>query len=184
MARPPKVPEFSLRPWTLDDIPSLIKHANNMNIARYMMDRFPHPYTKEKGLAFVEFANNDFPVHMFAIEINGEAIGGIGIHPQTDIMRRNAEIGYWVAEQFWGRGIATRAVEKMVKFAFTNYDIDRIFARTFGNNPASGRVLEKCGFVQEAYFKNTLYKFGETLDEIIYAIRRQPGHGAPMTKHP
>jgi [ribosomal protein S5]-alanine N-acetyltransferase len=163
---------FTLRPWTMDDIDSLVRHANNLNVARFMTDRFPHPYTREKAVSFIEFANSEFPVHIFAIEVNGEACGGIGIHPQQDISRRNAELGYWLGEEHWNKGIVSRAITQMVNFAFSTFDIDRVFARPFGTNTASQRVLEKSGFTLEARFEKTLYKMGEKVDELYYAIRR------------
>jgi [ribosomal protein S5]-alanine N-acetyltransferase len=107
-----------------------------------------------------------------AIDINGEAIGGIGIHPKDDIECKNAEMGYWLGEPFWGNGIITKAVLQMVDYGFVNFEIDRIFARPFGTNIASQKVLEKTGFVLEARFAKTLFKFGEYQDELIYAIRR------------
>jgi RimJ/RimL family protein N-acetyltransferase len=164
--------DFKLRPWSLNDLDSLVKYANNNNIAKNMMDRFPHPYTLESGKMFIDLATKDDPVHLFAIEVNGEAVGGIGIHPQEDISRRNAELGYWLAEPFWGKGIITRAIPEMITFAFKTYDITRIYARPFGTNRASQRVLEKAGFRLEAKLEKTIFKNGEFLDEWIYAIRR------------
>lgn len=81
---------FSLRPWTLADLESLVQYANNPQIAKFMTDGFPHPYTRENGEAFIAFATKDEPIHIFAIDVNGEAVGGIGIHPQHDIQRKNA----------------------------------------------------------------------------------------------
>jgi len=164
--------EFILRSWKMDDLDSLVKHGNNFRIAKFMTDGFPHPYSIENGKAFIEFATKDNPIHIFAIDINGEAVGGIGIHPQGDIYRKNAELGYWLSEMYWGRGIITKAIPEMIDFAFKTYDIQRVFARPFGNNPASQRVLEKSGFILEAKLEGTLFKNGEVLDELIYAIRR------------
>jgi Acetyltransferases, including N-acetylases of ribosomal proteins len=164
--------EFSLRPWRPADLPNLVKYANNWNIARYMTDKFPHPYSEAAGRDFIEFATADDPVHIFAIEVRGEAVGGIGIHPQTDIHRKNAELGYWLAEPFWGQGIISEAVKKALQFAFDTYDIDRVFARPFGTNTASQRVLEKNGFVLEGRFDKVLFKNGMYEDELIYAVRR------------
>nr|GFD37118.1 acetyltransferase (GNAT) domain protein [Tanacetum cinerariifolium] len=113
------------------------------------------------------------PVHIFAIEVDGQAVGGIGIHPQDDIHRRNAELGYWLAEPFWGQGIISAAIGQAVAFAFQTYDIDRVFARPFGTNLGSQRVLEKNGFVLEGRFEKALVKDGELLDELVYAIRRE-----------
>ncbi len=161
-----------LRPWTLNDLPALLKYANNPNIAANMTNGFPHPYTKADGLKFIAFANQDEPVHIFAIEVEGEAVGGIGIHPQPDIHCRNAELGYWLAEEHWGKGIISQAIPLMVDHAFKTFDITRVFARPFGRNLASQRVLEKAGFVLEARLKNTIFKNGQFEDELIYAIRR------------
>jgi RimJ/RimL family protein N-acetyltransferase len=163
---------FKLRPWTMDDAAGLPEYANNFNIARYMTDRFPHPYTVNDAKSFITFATKDDPIHVFAIDINGRASGGIGIHPQEDVFRKNAELGYWLAEPFWGKGIITAAVIQMVEFAFKTYDIDRVFARPFGTNKASQRVLEKAGFKLEARFPGTLFKNGQHLDELVYAYRR------------
>lgn len=163
---------FHLRPWASTDLDSLVRYANNPKIAQFMTDGFPHPYTREHGEKFIEFTNRDTPVHIFAIEVDGEAVGGIGIHPQADIHRKNAELGYWLAEPFWGKGIITAAVRQMVDFAFQTYDINRVFARPYGTNTASQRVLEKAGFVLEGRFEKTIYKNGAYLDELVYAVRR------------
>ena len=164
--------KFKLRPWTLEDLNSLVRNANNFNVARFMTDGFPHPYTNENGKSFLEFAAKDTPINNFAIDIQGEAAGGIGIRLQSDIHKKNAEIGYWLGESFWGKGIITEAIKEIIEFGFENYDINRIFAKPFGTNPASQRVLEKSGFKLEGKFEKTLLKNGEYLDELIYAIRR------------
>ena len=164
--------DFKLRPWHITDLNSLVKYANNWNIAKNMTDKFPFPYSEEDGRAFIAFANSDEPIHIFAIEVKDEAAGGIGLHPQEDVHRKNAELGYWLAEPFWGNGIVTRAVKQMVDFAFATYAINRVFARPFGFNKASQKVLEKAGFQLEASFEKTLYKKGDYFDELIYAVRR------------
>ncbi len=117
-------------------------------------------------------ATQHSPPTVFAIDINGKASGGIGLHPLTDIHIKNAELGYWLANPFWGQGIMTRAVIQIVDYGFKNLDINRIFARSFGTNIASQKVLEKDGFVLEGEFKDTIYKNGEYLDELFYAVRR------------
>ncbi len=164
--------EFKLRPWHIDDLENLVKYANNFNISKNLTDAFPFPYTEEKGKWFIEMASSGNPIHIFAIDINGEAVGGIGIHPQSDVMRKNAELGYWIAEPFWGKGIMSKAIPQMVEFGFRTYDISRIYARPYGHNIASQKILEKNGFVLEAHIKNNLYKNGEFVDELIYAIRK------------
>ncbi len=164
--------DFKLRPWTMNDASSLPQYANNFKIARFMTDQFPHPYTADNAKAFIEFATRDHPIHIFAIDINGQAVGGIGIHPQQDVYRKNAEMGYWLAEPFWGKGIITKAIKEMTDFAFKKYDINRVFARPFGTNTASQRVLEKAGYKLEAKLEKTIFKNGEYDDELIYAVRR------------
>ena len=166
--------EFKLRPWLKSDLDSLVKYADNPAIAANMTDAFPHPYTKEKGIAFLEMVTAILPVRVWAIEINGEAAGGIGLHPQQDIMRRNAELGYWLAEIYWGKGILTSAVPQVVEMGFKILpEIERIYARPFGSNKASQRVLEKAGFEYETRFSNTIFKNGLFEDELFYAMRRK-----------
>lgn len=161
-----------MRPWTVDDLETLVVYANNFEIVRNMTDQFPHPYTVESGKAFISMAMSEKPPRILAISINGEASGAIGIHPQTDVFRKNAELGYWLAQPFWGHGIMTRAVMQMVDYGFRHRDIDRIFARPFGTNIASQKVLEKAGFRLEARYEKTIVKNGEYLDELVYAVRR------------
>lgn len=165
--------EVKLRPWNEEDIESLVENANNFEIARFMSDAFPYPYTIENAKNFIAFATKDAPVHIFAIDIHGKAVGGIGIHPQTDIMKKNAELGYWLGEKYWGKGIISKAIQEIIPFAFKTYEITRIYARPFGTNAASQKVLEKAGFKLEASIKENIFKNGEYLDELIYAIRRK-----------
>ena len=164
--------DFKLRSWNISDLDSLIKYANNWNIAKNLTNLFPHPYTIQDGRAFIEYATSDEPIHIFAIAVNEEAIGGIGIHPQSDIFIKNAELGYWLGEPFWGRGIISKAIKQIIQFGFSTYEIDRIFARPFGTNLASQKVLEKNNFLLEGRYEKVLYKNGEYFDELVYAIRR------------
>lgn len=165
--------QFILRPWTINDLDNLVGFANNNNIAKFMTNQFPHPYTREAGEKFIAYAMQGNPVNIFAIEVDGKAVGGIGIHPSSDIECKNAEMGYWLAEPYWGNGIITQAIKQMIEYGFKNFDINRIFARPFGTNNASQKVLEKAGFVLEASFDKTYFKNGEYLDELVYAIRKK-----------
>lgn len=164
--------EITLRKWSITDLSDLVKNANDPLIAGNMMDQFPHPYSEEDGASFIAMANSFEPQRFFTIEVEGVACGGIGIHPQTDVYRKNAELGYWLGRSFWGRGIVPEAIHRMVEYAFSTFDIDRIFARPFGSNLASQRVLEKCGFILEARIEKNLIKNGRREDELIYALRR------------
>jgi len=164
------IENISLRAWATSDIDNLVKHANNPNIAKNMTNAFPHPYTQEAGLAFITMANSKKPLSIFALCLNNEAIGGIGMHPQQDIHEKCAELGYWLAEPFWGKGIASKAVLKMIDFSFLNFDIVRLYARPFSSNIGSQKVLEKCGFKLEARLKKSIFKNGVYMDELIYSI--------------
>ena len=164
--------DFKLRPWKISDIENLVKYANNKKISDNLTDAFPYPYTHDDGLKFITSQSNNNPVKAFAIEINGEASGAIGIFQQTDIHTKNAEMGYWLAEEHWGKRIITKAIKQIVEYGFTNFEINRIFARPFGTNIASQKVLEKAGFKLEAKFNNTIFKNGDYQDELIYGIYR------------
>jgi RimJ/RimL family protein N-acetyltransferase len=165
--------KFSLRPFQLSDLDSLVKYANNKKIADNLTDQFPYPYSKKDAESFLDrYARFDPPIAL-AIEISKEACGAISVSPQTDIHRKNAEMGYWLAEPYWGKGIITEAVKQMISYGFKTWDINRIFARPFSTNKASQRVLEKTGMKLEARFEKTVIKNGVLLDELIYSIRNK-----------
>ena len=163
---------ITLRPWHIDDLDTLVALANNKNIAQYMADVFPHPYSAEKGKAFIEFANSNPTSTIFAIVNNDKPIGSIGLHLQADILRKNAEIGYWLGEEYWGKGIIAEEIKKIVIYGFANLDIVRIFARIYGTNIASQKVIEKANFILEGKFEKTIFKNNIFLDELIYAVRK------------
>ena len=163
---------LKLRPWGMDDLPSLVKYANNKKIFDNMRDMFPHPYYEEHGITFINMALVHNPVQIFAIDLNGEAIGSVGIFPQSDISRINAEIGYWIAEPFWGQGAATFAVKEIIKYGFNTFDISRIFAVPFPLNIASQKVLTNARLKHEATLEKAIIKNGVVMDEMIYAIRK------------
>jgi RimJ/RimL family protein N-acetyltransferase len=158
-----------LRSWRMADIPSLVKHANNFNIWINLRDGFPYPYDEEAGRKWLQMALSEDQNLLLAIEMDGEAIGGIGGHFHSDVYRINCEIGYWLSESFWGRGIMTESVALLTEHIFSNYpDILRIYADIFSYNTASGKVLEKCGFQQEAIHRNSVIKNQKIVDEIRY----------------
>jgi len=163
--------KFTLRPWTLNDLESVSKHANNPKITQNMSDGFPNSI--EKWKTFIEFATSSKDILYLVIDINGEAIGSIGVSPKKDYMQKNAELGYWLSEEYWGQGIITKAIKEIVKLAFNKFDIERIYATPFEKNYASHRALEKAGFKLEARFSKIVFKNGEMLDELVYAIRRK-----------
>jgi RimJ/RimL family protein N-acetyltransferase len=164
--------DFRLREFTIDDLDSLVRYANNFRVSKNLSNKFPYPYTRENGLFFIDLTQKDTPKQIFAIEIQREVVGSIGVHPQADLYCRNAEIGYWLAEPYWGMGIVPKAIAQMLEYGFKTWDIDRIFAKIFGGNTGSQRVLEKTGFRLEAHFERVCIKNGEILDELIFGIKR------------
>lgn len=158
-----------LRPWTLADAPALARIANDRAIWRNMRDRFPHPYAEENAAFFIENVANGPSQFVRAIEVDGEVAGSVGLMFQADISRRSAEVGYWLGREYWGRGLATTALTTLNDYAFTNFDLVRLFAIVFAWNPASARVLEKAGYTLEARMRQAVTKDGETIDALLYA---------------
>jgi RimJ/RimL family protein N-acetyltransferase len=132
-------------------------------------DLFPHPYTIDDAHEFLQKKITEEEATIFCIEIDGAAVGGIGVHPGQDVHRHTATVGYWLGEEFWGRGIMTEVLTAVTDFCFDNFPLRRISAEVFANNPASARVLEKAGFVLEGRLKNHVIKDGQLLDSLLYA---------------
>jgi RimJ/RimL family protein N-acetyltransferase len=168
-----RVGRFLIREWRRDDEEALVRHANNPNVSRNMRDRFPRPYTLDDAHWWIAHTSAQKPPTNFALVVDGEAAGGIGFLMQEDVARRSAEIGYWLGEAHWGRGIATDAVRAMCDHIFTNFDVCRIYATVFESNPASWRVLEKSGFVFEGRLRKAVTKSGATIDALMYAVVKE-----------
>ena len=162
---------FELRPFRPGDAESLGFHANNRNISDNLTNGFPFPYTIDHADKFIEMARSHEPTQIMAITHDDKVIGGIGLHRQEDVYAKNMELGYWLSELHWGKGIMTEAIKQMITYGFENFDISRIFARPFGYNKGSIKALDKAGFVQEAFLKETFYKNGQFFDEFIFAVR-------------
>jgi RimJ/RimL family protein N-acetyltransferase len=162
----------TIRPWRMDDAESLARHANNRKVWLSLRDKFPHPYTNEDARKFLDATVKFEPITDFCIEVNGVAVGGIGIHLGIDVHRHTAELGYWLGEEFWARGIMTEAVGVFSDFCFDTFSPRRIYAEPFANNRASARVLEKAGFVFEGCLKNNVIKDGKLLHSLLYARTR------------
>lgn len=167
---------YFIRSWTMDDVDSLAKYANNRNIWINLRDAFPHPYTREDARYWIQYALAHKPETLFAIATEAEAIGGIGLHPQPDVHRLTAELGYWLAEPFWGRGIMTRAVVAITEWAFANLNLVRIFASAYHTNAASARVLEKAGYTFEGRLRKSVIKDGKIYDQLLYAALKDEWH--------
>jgi RimJ/RimL family protein N-acetyltransferase len=163
----------TLRPWRAGDEPSLERHANNRNVSRNLRDRFPYPYTSADAKAWIAFnAGLTPPVQHFAIVVDGGAVGGIAVEPNEAERRRSAEVGYWLAEPFWGRGIATEALRAITEYAFKTFDVCRLEAGVYAWNPASARVLEKAGYTLEGRARQAVIKDGQMTDRLLYGLVR------------
>src|SRR5437764_2820360 len=144
-----KLARCTLRPWRVGDETSLVRNANNRRVW-HNLSRLPHPYTRQDADAWIARASTHVPVVDFAIVVDGDAVGGIGVELGRDVFLRSAEVGYWLGEPYWGRGIATEALRAVTEYAFATFDLCRLQAGVFEWNPASMRVLEKAGYTLEA----------------------------------
>jgi RimJ/RimL family protein N-acetyltransferase len=165
--------EYFIRSFKLSDVKSMAKYANNYNIYKRLRDHFPNPYTEKEAKEWLKYVLSQVPETNFAIATNEELIGSIGFTFQQDVNRYSAEIGYWLAEPFWGKGIANEALSKLTRFAFSKFELNRIFAGVFEGNTASIRVLEKAGYKFEARHRKAVFKEGIFLDYFVYSVLKE-----------
>lgn len=158
-----------LRPWSIGDETSLEHHAHNKKIWMNVRDHFPYPYLRSDAMRWVQHASHNLSETVFAIVVNNNAVGSIGLVPKDDVYRKSMEIGYWLGEEFWGHGIITEAVGAITQYAFERFDIVRVYADVFAWNTASMRVLEKNGYECEARLKKAVFKDGKISDALIYS---------------
>ncbi|PSR53338.1 GNAT family N-acetyltransferase [Adhaeribacter arboris] len=163
----------TIRYWQLGDELALAKHANNYNIWINLRNSFPYPYTLQDAQNWIILANAIEPVTNFALEVNGEAVGGIGLVLQPDVYSKSAEIGYWLSEIYWNRGIVTEALKAMTKYGFEILKLERMYAAVFDWNLKSARVLEKAGYHFEGKLLKSVYKNGQLIDSLLYATTKE-----------
>lgn len=167
--------DFVLREWRVEDIPDVAKAADNPKIAEKLRNVFPNPYT----LADAEWYVNDCIQKgernqiTRAIVVDGKAVGSIGIFIKGDVMEKCGELGYWLSEDYWRKGIMSRAAKLLCREAFEKFDIVRIFAEPFETNAGSRGVLEKAGFTLEGIMRNGVYKNGKILSYCMYSILKE-----------
>ncbi len=178
------MPDPPLRPWATRDAESLVRHANDYEVWRYLRDRFPHPYTLRDAEEWLSRQTGPFATPDFAIDLDGEAVGGIGLVPGTDIERISAEVGYWIGRAVWGRGLATRALRSITAFAFRSLDLRRVYALPFDFNTASIRVLEKAGYRREGLLRDAAIKEGRVANYVLYATTRSDFQSQVRTSTP
>ena len=165
--------DICIRSFKHTDKAALVKYANNKKISKRLKDSFPHPYTEENAEEWLGLACNQNPELNFAIADENELIGAIGLMLQEDVNRFSAEIGYWIGESFWGKGVAVSALIAMTDYAFKHFKFNRLFASVFEGNDASMKVLEKAGYKMEGKFRNAVYKDGDFLDQYIFSILKE-----------
>jgi RimJ/RimL family protein N-acetyltransferase len=164
-----KIGKYMIRDWRPNDASSIVKYANNKKIWLNLRDAFPHPYQFSDAENFLSKIVRQNPRTIFAIADDKEAIGSIGLMIGEEVHRFTAEMGYWLAEPFWSKGIMSEAVLRFSEFAFEKFALNRIFAEPFKQNTASVRVLEKAGFVLEGTLQASVFKDGKVLDQFLYA---------------
>lgn len=166
--------QIVLRDLKSIDIYSLTRNANNKKIWNNMRNSFPYPFTIEDAVTLINSINSKISKTIKAIDFKGELIGVVSLHIKEDIFRFNGEIGYWIGEKYWGRGVGTKVVELMSIYGFEELGLNRIYAQVFEDNLASMIVLEKNGYKKEGTLRQAIFKNGQFLNNIIYAKLRYP----------
>lgn len=164
--------ECKIRPWRMNDAPSLAKALNDKKIHNNLRDGLPFPYTEKDAEEFITSMLNSDPdkIYAFAITIDDKVIGSIGVFRQENIHRLTAEMGYYIAGPYWGQGLGTSAVKQICQYIFSHTDIIRIFAEPFADNYASCRILEKAGFTCEGVLRKNAIKNGTLRDMKMYSL--------------
>lgn len=164
---------FVLRPWRRDDLDALVRHANDEQVSRGVSDRFPFPYTREDGEHFLAGKVIDFQDPVFAIEIDGEACGGIGAHAGKGERSQAAEFGYWLGRTHWGKGTMTGAVALFTPWVMRELQLYRLYATVLAFNMGSAQVLRRNGFMEEGVQRAAVFKRGVLHDLRMFAkVRR------------
>ncbi|UTY40440.1 GNAT family N-acetyltransferase [Allocoprobacillus halotolerans] len=161
-----------IRKWKREDAKELCYCINDLRVLNNMTDRIPYPYHIEDAYVYIDdvLASDETKLFAFAIEYKGHITGSIAVIRQDDINRRSRKIGYYLGHDYWGQGIMSEAVKQIFQYVFKHSDIERIFAAPFDYNPASCRVLEKCGFEKEGILRKNGFKNGEFHDMIMYSL--------------
>ena len=159
-----------LRTWEENDAEELAKVANNKKIFDNLRDSFPQPYSLQDAADFISLSKENGNSLLLAIEIQGKVVGNVGVFFKNDVYRKNAELGYFLSEEHWGKGIMTKAIKKVVEYCFENYEINRIYAEPFASNIGSIKVLERAGFKLEALLKSNIIKNGVIGDTCIFSL--------------
>ncbi len=164
---------FQIREFQQNDVEALVKYANNYAVSRFLRDAFPYPYTQEDAVQWINFITQNSFNLAYAIADEKELIGGIGAIPNQDVHRFTSEIGYWLAEPLWNKGIITKAVKTFCDYLFTNYNFNHLTASIYEGNDASIRVVQKVGFVLEGVLRKNVFKENRFLDQYVYGLLKE-----------
>ena len=161
-----------IRKWELSDASDLAVVLSNIKIQDNLRDGLPYPYTEQDGADYISamLSADENETFAFAITVDSKVIGSIGVFRQGNIHRQTAELGYYIAEEYWGKGLMTEAVKQICTYIFEKSDIIRIYAEPFAHNIASCRVLEKAGFKYEGTLRNNAVKNGKIIDMKMYSL--------------
>lgn len=164
-----------IRKWKLSDAKELAQAINNKNVQNNLRDGLPYPYTEQDAAEYIScmLSEDENKTFAFAVIWEGKVVGSIGAFRQSNIHRQTAELGYYIAEGYWGKGIMTDAVKQICAYIFANSDIIRIYAEPFAFNLASCRVLEKAGFQLEGVLRRNAVKNGRVVDMKMYSCIRE-----------
>ena len=167
--------ECAIRKWNITDAVDLARLLNNKKIMDNLRDGLPYPYTVKDAEDYIAtmLSANPENTYAFAITLDEKVVGSIGVFRCDNIHFRTAEMGYYIGEAYWGKGIMTSAVRQTCQYIFEHTDIIRIFAEPFGSNIASCRVLEKAGFQLEGLLRKNAVKNGRVLDMKMYALVKE-----------
>jgi ribosomal-protein-alanine N-acetyltransferase len=161
--------QCALRKWQRSDKESLVSLANNFNVARNLTHEFPHPYGDAEADSWFSLLESQTELVNLAIEVCGRAVGGIGIRIGQGVFSRSAELGYWLGEPYWGRGVMTEAVCAFAPYVMTHFGLLRLYAYANVDNYGSIRVLDKAGFIREGVARASAFKYGKVVDRVFYA---------------
>ena len=164
---------YCIRSFEENDVDSIVKYANNIEVSRYLRDSFPYPYSRENAIQWVSFVKNNYSTLFFAIANDKELIGGISAVPQPDVHRFSAEVGFWIGQLFWNKGIMTKAIPAFCNYLFTKFNFNRLTSNVFDGNEASKKVLSRSGFILEGVLRKSVYKNDKFVDQFIYGLLKE-----------
>ncbi len=165
--------KYFIRSFKDDDVDSIAKFANDFAVSKFMRDSFPYPYTKENAVQWIDFVKKNYSKLFFAIADENELIGSISAVPQVDVHRFSAEIGFWVGQIHWNRGITSKALPVFCEYLFSKFSFNRLVANVFEGNEASKKVLEKNGFILEGTHRKSVFKENKFVDHYTYGLLKE-----------